>query len=124
MKSGDVVKVEDCFGAEILLMSLERPRAEAFKASWALEFWWWSCNPRRQRLETPSGCHQLGSTPGWVAKGKRCLAMGQRRRTVQNLKVVEVLGEDNLLLVHGAIPGADGDYVVIRGAKKKPSKKD
>jgi large subunit ribosomal protein L3 len=49
--------------------------------------------------------------------------MGQVRRTVQNLKVVKVHGEDNLLLVKGAIPGADGDYIVIREAKKKPKNK-
>jgi large subunit ribosomal protein L3 len=46
--------------------------------------------------------------------------MGQRQRTVQNLKIVQVREEDQLLLVKGAIPGANGDYVVIREAKKKP----
>ena len=44
--------------------------------------------------------------------------MGQVRRTVQNLEVVQVLPEDHLILVRGAIPGANGDYVVIREAKK------
>jgi ribosomal protein L3 len=33
---------------------------------------------------------------------------------------VQVREEDNLLLVKGAVPGANGDYVVIREAKKKP----
>jgi large subunit ribosomal protein L3 len=46
--------------------------------------------------------------------------MGQVRRTVQNLEVVKVLPEDHILLVKGAIPGAKGDYVVIREAKKMP----
>ena len=27
---------------------------------------------------------------------------------------------DNLLLIKGAIPGAEGDYVVIRESKKRP----
>jgi hypothetical protein len=27
---------------------------------------------------------------------------------------------DNLLLIKGAIPGANGDYVVIRESKKRP----
>ena len=42
--------------------------------------------------------------------------MGQARRTVQNLKVIQVREAENLLLIQGAIPGAKGDYVVIRQA--------
>jgi large subunit ribosomal protein L3 len=58
--------------------------------------------------------------PGTVMRGTKLPGhMGQRRRTVQNLKVVQVRGEENLLLISGAIPGAAGDYVVIREAKKR-----
>ena len=65
-----------------------------------------------------------GSTPGYVIKGKQMPGhMGQANRTVQNLEVIQVLADDNLLLVKGAIPGAKGDYVVIREAKKKPKQK-
>jgi len=38
----------------------------------------------------------------------------------QNLQVVQVREADNLLLIKGAIPGANGDYVVIRESKKQP----
>ena len=59
--------------------------------------------------------------PGTVRRGSKLPGhMGQRRRTVQNLQVVQVRQEDNLLLIRGAIPGAAGDYVVIREAKKRP----
>jgi large subunit ribosomal protein L3 len=59
--------------------------------------------------------------PGTVMRGMRMPGhMGQVRRTVQNLRVVQVLEADNLLLVSGAIPGASGDYVIIREAKKNP----
>ena len=61
------------------------------------------------------------ATPGWVDKGKKMPGqMGQKRRTVQNLEIIQVREEDNVLLVKGAIPGAKGDYVVIREAKKRP----
>ncbi len=46
--------------------------------------------------------------------------MGQVRRTAQNLEVVQVREGDNILLIRGAIPGANGDYVVIRESKKRP----
>jgi large subunit ribosomal protein L3 len=48
--------------------------------------------------------------------------MGQGSRTVQNLEIIQVQADDNLLLVKGGIPGANGDYVVIRESKKKPKK--
>jgi large subunit ribosomal protein L3 len=46
--------------------------------------------------------------------------MGQVRRTTQNLRVVQVREAENLLLISGAIPGANGDYVIIRESKKNP----
>ena len=46
--------------------------------------------------------------------------MGQVRRTIQNLQIVQILEEDHLLLIKGSVPGADGDYVIIREAKKRP----
>jgi large subunit ribosomal protein L3 len=44
--------------------------------------------------------------------------MGSERRTVQNLRVVKVIADKNLLLVKGAIPGANGDDVLVRLAIK------
>jgi large subunit ribosomal protein L3 len=46
--------------------------------------------------------------------------MGQVRRTVQNLQVAAILPEDNVILIRGCMPGAEGDYVIIRESKKKP----
>lgn len=58
-------------------------------------------------------------TPGHVFKNKKMPGhMGQRRRTVQNLQIVKVIEDKNLLLVSGSIPGANGDYVVVRTGKK------
>lgn len=63
------------------------------------------------------------ATPGWVDKGKKMPGhMGQRRRTVQNLQVVDILEDENVLLIKGSIPGANGDYIVVRESKKKPKK--
>ncbi len=59
--------------------------------------------------------------PGTVMRGMRMPGhMGQVTRTVQNLEVIQVREADNLLLIKGAIPGATGDYVIIREAKKMP----
>jgi large subunit ribosomal protein L3 len=59
--------------------------------------------------------------PGTVMRGMKMPGhMGQVRRTIQNLEVVQVREADNILLIKGAIPGAKGDYVVIRESKKIP----
>ena len=52
--------------------------------------------------------------PSRVMKGMRGPGhMGQDRVTVKNLEVVEVIEDEDLLLVKGAIPGANGTYVEI-----------
>jgi large subunit ribosomal protein L3 len=44
--------------------------------------------------------------------------MGGDRRTVLNLSVVRVMPEQNLVLIRGAVPGANGGLVVIRKSVK------
>jgi large subunit ribosomal protein L3 len=62
------------------------------------------------------------SFPSRVVKGMRAGGrMGGDQVTTRNLRVVAVDAENNLLIVHGAVPGAPGNYVVVRKAiAKKP----
>jgi large subunit ribosomal protein L3 len=58
-------------------------------------------------------------TPGRVFKGKRMSGhMGVRNRTVENLRVVEIDVEKNLILISGAVPGAEGGNVVVKPSVK------
>lgn len=67
------------------------------------------------------GCREW---PGRIIKGKRMPGhTGNVQRTVQNLKIIRVMAEDNVLLVKGAVPGANGGILTIRGALKKPAAK-
>jgi large subunit ribosomal protein L3 len=60
-----------------------------------------------------------GTTPGRVVKGMRMAGhMGQERVTTQNLKIVRVDADKNLILIKGAVPGANGGLVTIRKAVK------
>jgi large subunit ribosomal protein L3 len=53
---------------------------------------------------------------GRVAKGLRMAGrMGGERVTVENLEVVQVIPEDNLILIGGAVPGRRGTLLEIRG---------
>jgi ribosomal protein L3 len=58
-------------------------------------------------------------TPGRVFKGKRMSGhMGVRNRTIENLRIVEVDAARNLLLISGAVPGAEGSRVIVRPSVK------
>lgn len=61
----------------------------------------------------------MRQTPGRVWKNQAMPGhMGSEKRTVQNLRVVKVIADKNLILVKGAIPGANGDDVIVRTAIK------
>jgi large subunit ribosomal protein L3 len=61
----------------------------------------------------------MRQTPGRVWKNQAMPGhMGQLQRTMQNLRVVKIVADKNLILVKGAIPGANGDDVIVRSAIK------
>ncbi len=65
------------------------------------------------------GAIGMRQTPGRTWKNQAMPGhMGQVRRTVQNLRIVQVIADKNLILVKGAIPGANGDDVIVRSAIK------
>jgi large subunit ribosomal protein L3 len=66
----------------------------------------------------------MRQTPGRVWKNQAMPGhMGTLRRTVQNLTIVKVIADKNILLVKGAIPGANGDDVIVRTAIKGQARK-
>src|SRR5215510_3825384 len=59
-------------------------------------------------------------TPGRVHKGKRMSGhMGDERVTVQSLELFDVLPEENVILIRGAVPGGKNGYLLISNAVKK-----
>ena len=58
--------------------------------------------------------------PGRVYKGKKMAGhMGAKKITTVGLELVEVRPDDNLLLIKGAVPGANGGMVVIKDSKRQ-----
>ncbi len=72
-----------------------------------------STHGQDDRLRAP-GSIGACSYPAKVFKGMRMAGhMGSDRVTVENLRVIKVLPENNLLLVKGSIPGAKNSIVQI-----------
>ena len=59
--------------------------------------------------------------PGRVFKNKKMPGhMGAAQVTVQNLQVVDLDEAKGLIMVKGAVPGFDGNVVIIKDAVKRP----
>lgn len=58
-------------------------------------------------------------TPGRVFKGKKMPGqMGNKRVTVQGLEIISIDSEKGILIIKGAIPGANGGDVIVRPSVK------
>lgn len=65
------------------------------------------------------GCR---STPGRIWKNQSMPGhMGHTRITMQNLRVLQIREDDQVIVIRGTVPGANGSFLIIRGAKKKPA---
>jgi len=66
------------------------------------------------------GAIGMCSFPARVFKGKKMPGrMGSKKVTIKNLEVVKVDKERNLLFLKGAVPGARGNFVAIKGEIRK-----
>lgn len=67
-----------------------------------------------------TGSIGMKEKPGRVFKGKKMAGqMGSTDVTVQNVKVIQVRATENLILVKGQVPGANGTTLVLREALKR-----
>lgn len=68
---------------------------------------------QHNRLRAP-GSMGASSWPSRVFKGKRLAGrMGGDRVKMLNLRVIKIVPENNLLIVKGSVPGANGSYVIV-----------
>ncbi len=59
-------------------------------------------------------------SPGKVFKGKKMSGhLGDKKRTILSQQIVRIDLDRNLVLIKGAVPGAQSSYVIIRPAVKK-----
>jgi len=69
---------------------------------------------QHNRLRAP-GSIGAASDPARVFKGMRMGGqMGNKRATVQNLRILKILADENLVVISGAVPGAKGSTVLIK----------
>jgi large subunit ribosomal protein L3 len=58
--------------------------------------------------------------PAKVVKGKKMPGQyGNDRKTIRNLEIIDIRSDDNLILVKGAVPGAESGLVAVNKLKFK-----
>ena len=73
---------------------------------------------QKNRLRAPGSIG--ATTPQRVVRGKKMPGrMGNNRKTIKNLEVIQVDKENNILAVKGAVPGMRGALVEVRKIEKK-----
>ncbi|MFH1552726.1 MAG: 50S ribosomal protein L3 [Candidatus Omnitrophota bacterium] len=83
----------------------------------------WSGGPETHGSMSHRAPGSIGqsSYPSRVFKGLGMAGqMGNTRITVQNIEVIDVNCDNNTVAVKGSVPGANGTYLVLRHAKKRP----
>ncbi len=115
-KLGDQIRLEELFSEKDIIQVVGTSKGKGFQGvvkrhnfSGVGE----STRGQHNRLRAP-GSIGASSFPSKVFKGMRMAGrMGNDVKTVKGLKIVKILKEDNLLLIHGAVPGAKNGYVII-----------
>ena len=114
---GDVVRVADVFAEGEFVDIVGKSKGKGFQGVVKRHGFGGvgqATHGQHNRLRAP-GSVGAASYPSRVFKGLRMAGrMGNKRVTIENLKVLKVLPENDLILVSGAIPGAKNSYVIIK----------
>lgn len=115
LKIGDELRVEDVFEKGQKVKVRARAKGKGFQGT--IRRHGFSRGPVSHGSHNVRAPGSIGAsaTPSRVIKGiKMPGQMGNRRVTQRGLKVVDVDSERNLLILGGAVPGAEGALVEVR----------
>src|SRR5512142_82018 len=122
LKPGDQVLVNAVFNAGERVDVIGVSRGHGFQGVVKRHHFGGGAATHGSMFHRAPGSIGASSYPSRVVKGMRAAGrMGGKRTTTLNLKIERIDGDNNLLLLRGAVPGADGGYLLIRKAvARKP----
>jgi large subunit ribosomal protein L3 len=117
LQAGDQVLVADVFKGGERVDVIGKSRGLGFQGVMKRHHFAGGAATHGSMFHRAPGSIGASSYPSRVVKGMRAAGhMGSERVTTLNLRVERVDGEQHLLMVRGAVPGAPGSYVVVRKA--------
>ncbi|MBA4348945.1 MAG: 50S ribosomal protein L3 [Thermodesulfovibrio sp.] len=112
-KVGDKIKAENFSKGDIVAVS-GNSKGKGFQGVMKRHNFKGGPDTHGSTFNRAPGSIGASSYPSRVWKGLRMAGhMGNERATVKNLKVVDVMPEQNLLLIRGAVPGATNSIIEI-----------
>ena len=117
VKAGDKVLVEELFKADDKVDVIGVSKGQGYAGFIKRHNFSGGAKSHGSMFHRAPGSIGASSYPSRIWPGQRMAGqMGNERVTVRNLRVVSVDAEEHLLLVRGAVPGANGGYVLIHRA--------
>ncbi len=114
LKVGDMIKAERFAKGDVVTVS-GSSKGKGFQGVMKRHRFKGGPDTHGSMFNRAPGSIGASSFPSRVWRGQRMAGhMGNERVTVKNLKVIEVLPEQSILLIRGAIPGAPHSIVEIR----------
>ncbi len=124
LKTGDTVTVE-IFSKGDSISITGRSKGKGFQGVMKRHHYHGGPGSHGSMFNRAPGSIGSSAYPSRVWKNKGMPGhMGDRRVTTRNMEVVDVKKEQNLLLVKGAVPGANGGYLIIRSETTRNEKND
>ena len=125
LKPGDQVLVSSVFAGGERVDVIGTSRGKGFQGVVKRHHFAGGAATHGSMFHRAPGSIGASSYPSRVIKGMRGAGhMGDQRVTTLNVRVERVDGDQHLMLLRGAVPGARGSYVVIRkAAAAKPEPK-
>ncbi len=124
LKAGDQVLVAGVFNAGDRVDVIGTSRGHGFQGVIKRHHFGGGRATHGSMFHRAPGSIGASSYPSRVVKGMRAAGhMGHTRVTTRNLRIERIDTENHLLMVRGAVPGADGGYLIIRKAvapKREP----
>lgn len=116
LKVGDKVQLSDIFAVGDTIEVTGISKGKGFAG--VVKRWNFAGGPKTHgqsdRLRAPGSIGQ-GTTPGRVLKGKHMAGrMGQDRKTIKNLRVINIDNTISQMAISGSLPGSVGGLLVIR----------
>lgn len=120
IKLGDEIKVDAIFSAGDIVSISGKSKGRGFQGVVKRHHFGGGSKTHGQsdRVRAP-GSIGGSSYPSRVFKGQRMAGrMGNTRTTIKNLRIFKIIGESNLMLIKGSIPGHINAYVEIHKKSK------
>ncbi len=117
LKVGDHVQVAQVFSPEDKIKVSGTSKGRGFAGMVRRHHFGGGAATHGSMFHRAPGSIGASAFPSRVLPGMRAAGhMGNEKVTTRNLKVISIQGEENLLVVKGAVPGRNGGYVIVQRA--------